>query len=510
MKTGQDAVVVLDGSSLDNRDSALPRGGLGLAKTASVDRVNSVKRLLPWLVAVSFFMESLDLTILNTAVPTIAGSLGVGPLSLKAALTSYALSLALFIPLSGWMADRFGTRRVFAAAIGVFSTGSLLCGVAQNLPMLVASRILQGAGGAMMMPVGRIAIVRTFSKAEILRAMSFVIIPGMIGPMLGPLVGGLIVGYFHWRAIFLVNLPIGLLGLYAVRRYMPDYREKDHHSLDLVGFLLFGGGVTVLSYVLEVFGEHNVTFSYGAALLALGLGLLGLYVWHALRQCHPLLQLTLFRIRTFRISVSGGFLSRLGIGGMPFLLPLYYQVGFGYTPIKAALLIMPQPLAAMTTKVVVTHVLGRLGYRRVLRVNTIFIGLIQILFATVSSATPLWLIAGLAYLYGTLTSLQFTSVNTLQFADLEPAETSMGSSIGSIIQQLSLSFGVAIASLVTALFLNGQTRGAVPPESLAAAIRHTFVIIGSVTIFATLLFQGLRPGDGSNVSQHREAGPEAA
>jgi EmrB/QacA subfamily drug resistance transporter len=510
MKTGQNTAAILDERPLDGGEVVSLRIGSGLAEIVGFDARNSVKRLLPWLVAVSFFMESLDITILNTAAPTIATSLGVGPLSLKAALTSYALSLALFIPLSGWMADRFGTRRVFAAAIGTFTTGSLLCGVAQNLPMLVASRVLQGAGGAMMMPVGRIAIVRTFSKAEILRAMSFVIIPGMIGPMIGPLVGGLIVGYFHWRAIFLVNLPIGLLGLYAVRRYMPDYRAKERHPLDLVGFLLFGCGVTVLSYVLEVFGEHNVPFSSGAALLALGLGLLSLYVWHALRQRHPLLQLTLFRIRTFRISVSGGFLSRLGIGGMPFLLPLYYQVGFGYKPIKAALLIMPQPLAAMMTKIVVTHVLGRLGFRRVLRVNTIFIGLIQILFAMVSSTTPLWLIAGLAYLYGTLTSLQFTSVNTLQFADLKPAETSMGSSIGSIIQQLSLSFGVATASLVTALFLHGQTRGNVPPDALTAAIKHTFIVIGSVTILSTLLFQGLRPGDGSNVSQHREDSPETA
>src|SRR5258708_7152665 len=226
----------------------------GTIATPAAAPSGSVKRVLPWLVAVAFFMESLDTTILNTAVPTIAKALAIAPLSMKAVMSSYTLALAVFIPISGWMADRFGTRRVFSAAIGLFTVGSLLCGISSNIHVLVACRILQGCGGAMMVPVGRLTMVRTFAKSELIRAMSFVAIPGLIGPMLGPVVGGLIVGYFHWRVIFFINLPIGILGLYMVYRHLPDYREERSHSLDTIGLILFGCGIALLSYVLEVFG----------------------------------------------------------------------------------------------------------------------------------------------------------------------------------------------------------------------------------------------------------------
>src|ERR1700744_2709948 len=217
------------------------------------------KRILPWLVAVAFFMESLDTTILNTAVPAISAALQVSPLSMKSVLASYTLSLAVFIPISGWMADRFGTRRVFAGAIGLFTLGSFLCGLSSNIHLLVACRILQGCGGAMMVPVGRLTLVRTFAKSELIRAMSFVAIPGLIGPMLGPLAGGLIVGYFPWRTIFFLNIPIGIAGLVLVYLHLPDYREEKSHALDLVGLILFGSGIALLSYVLEIFGEHTLS-----------------------------------------------------------------------------------------------------------------------------------------------------------------------------------------------------------------------------------------------------------
>ena len=289
------------------------------------------KRLLPWLVAVAFFMESLDTTILNTAVPAISAALGVTPLSMKSVLASYTLSLAVFIPISGWMADRFGTRRVFASAIGLFTLGSLLCGVSTNIHLLVACRILQGCGGAMMVPVGRLTLVRTFAKSELIRAMSFVAIPGLVGPMLGPMAGGLIVGYLHWRLIFFVNIPIGLVGLLLVYMHLPDYREEDTHPLDMVGLILFGSGIALLSYVLEIFGEHTLSVREIAGLLAIAFSLIGGYLLHARSIPYPLLQLTLFRIRTFRAAVSGSFFTRLGIGGVPFLLPLLYQVGLGFT-----------------------------------------------------------------------------------------------------------------------------------------------------------------------------------
>src|SRR5471030_1797483 len=308
----------------------------------------TAKRLLPWLVAVGFFMESLDTTILNTAVPAIAHALNVAPLSMKAVLASYTLSLAVFIPVSGWMANRFGTRRVFAAAIGIFTLGSFLCGISHDIHILVACRILQGGGGALMVPVGRLTMVRTFAKSELIRAMSFVSIPGLVGPMLGPISGGLITGYFHWSVIFFVNVPIGLAGLLLVYRNLPDYREQRTSPLDIVGLILFSSGIALLSYVLEVFGEHTLSGREILGLLAISAALLAGYGLHATRSAHPLLRLTLFRIRTFRAAVSGSFLTRLGIGGIPFLFPLLYQVGLGFTPIQSGLLMMPQAIAAMS------------------------------------------------------------------------------------------------------------------------------------------------------------------
>src|SRR5277367_5105916 len=350
------------------------------------------KRLLPWLIAVAFFMESLDTTILNTAVPAIAAALHVAPLSMKSVLASYTLSLAIFIPISGWMADRFGTRRVFASAIGIFTLGSLLCGLSTNIHALVACRILQGCGGAMMVPVGRLTMVRTFAKSELIRAMSFVAIPGLIGPMLGPIAGGLIVGYLHWRFIFFVNVPIGLVGLYLVYRHLPDYREEHTHPLDTIGLVLFGSGIALLSYVLEVFGEHRLGVREVVGLLAISVALLAGYGIHSTRTQYPLLRLALFRIRTFRAAVSGSFLTRLGIGGIPFLFPLLYQVGLGFTPIQSGLLMMPQAIAAMSLKLTMPRILARFGYRVVLISNTLIIGVQIFLFATIGRTTPVWLI----------------------------------------------------------------------------------------------------------------------
>jgi len=369
----------------------------------------TIKRVLPWLVAVGFFMESLDTTILNTAVPTIAQALGVQFLSMKAVLASYTLSLAVFIPISGWMANRFGTRRVFASAIGIFTLGSFLCGISTDIHMLVACRVLQGCGGAMMLPVGRLTLVRTFAKSELITAMSFVAIPGLIGPMLGPIMGGLIVGYFHWRVIFFVNIPIGLLGLYMVYKHLPNYFEKTNYPLDIVGLVLFGSGIALLSYVLEIFGDHSLSGREILGLLAISAALLATYGFHNIRTAHPLLNLGLLRIRTFRVAVSGNMFTRLGIGGIPFLLPLLYQVGLGYTAIQSGLLIMPQAMAAMSLKLILSKILKRFGYRRVLMTNTLMLGALIMLFATIGVGTAAWLIVVMAFCYGFLSSLQYSN-----------------------------------------------------------------------------------------------------
>jgi EmrB/QacA subfamily drug resistance transporter len=462
------------------------------------------KRLLPWLVAVAFFMESLDTTILNTAVPAISAALHVGPLSMKAVLASYTLSLAVFIPVSGWVADRFGTRRVFATAIGLFTLGSLLCGMSSNIHVLVACRILQGCGGSMMVPVGRLTLVRTFAKADLLRTMSFVSIPALVAPMLGPIAGGLIVDYLHWRVIFFVNIPIGLIGLVMVYLHLPDYREETH-PLDTVGLILFGSGIALLSYVLEVFGEHTLGVREISGLLVLSLSLLAGYWLHAKALAFPLLQLGLFRIRTFRAAVSGSFFTRIGIGGVPFLLPLLYQVGLGFSPVQSGLLIMPQALAAMSMKVFMPRLLSAMGYRWVLISNTILLGLLLLLFATIGVHTPVWVIVLLAFFYGSFTSLQYTSMNTLVYADTTDEQSSAASSIASTLQQMSISFGVATAGLATAFFVpsSGQSGAA----EMIHGIHKALVALGILTIISTIVFNSLKRGDGDAVSNEKTFHP---
>jgi EmrB/QacA subfamily drug resistance transporter len=471
-------------------------------------RNDSVKRLLPWLVAIAVFMESLDTTILNTAVPTIAAALQVAPLSMKAVLSSYTLSLAVFIPMSGWMADRYGTRRVFSSAIGMFTIGSILCGVSTSIDMLVFCRILQGCGGAMMVPVGRLTMVRTFAKSELIRAMSFVAVPALIGPMLGPVAGGLIVSFLHWRMIFFINVPIGLLGLYFIYRHLPDYREARIDQLDIVGMILFGAGVALLSYVLEVFGEHTLSVVEIVGLLALSIVLLSGYGRHATATLHPLLRLSLFRIRTFRAAVTGGFITRLGVGGMPFLLPLLYQVGLGYTPVQSGFLIMPQALAAMSLKMSMPLVLMRFGYRRVLIYNTLIIGVILMLFATIGPGTPVWRIVLQAFSFGFFSSLQYTSMNTLVYGDVGESDTSMASTIASTVQQMSISFGVAVASLVAALFIPDRSNS--DASQLIHGVHQAFIVLGGLTVLSTLVFRELKNNDGDNVSQHNVIVPEGS
>jgi len=463
----------------------------------------AVLRVLPWLVAVAFFMESLDTTILNTALPAMAQALHVAPLSMKSVLTSYTLSLAVFIPLSGWVADRFGTRAVFSSAIGLFTLGSLLCGVSSDLHLMVACRILQGCGGAMMVPVGRLTMVHAFPKSELVRAMSFVAIPALVGPMLGPLAGGLIVGLAHWRVIFFVNLPIGLVGLGLVYRLLPDYRAAVINKLDWSGLFLFGTGVALLSYVLEVFGEHTLSGLTCAVLLAVAVALLLGYVWHAGSAPHPLLNLKLLRARTLLVSVSGSFVTRLGVGGMPFLLPLLYQVGLGYTPIESGLLILPQSIAAISLKMTMPKILTRFGYRPVLLTNTVLLGCLIALFASVGPGTSVLVIGLQAMAFGFLSSLQFTSMNTLAYADIAEPDASMASTIASTMQQMSVSFGVAAASLTTAAFIPDRFHS--NPAQMIHGIHRAFLLLGGLTVLSALVFRALRSGDGDSVSRHKVA-----
>jgi EmrB/QacA subfamily drug resistance transporter len=464
-----------------------------------------VKRYLPWVVAIALFMEQLDSTVINTAVPTMAASLQVTPLSLKAAVSSYILSLAVCIPISGWMADRFGTRRVFSSAIALFTFSSVLSGLSLNVPMLVAARILQGISAAMMMPVGRLAIIRTFPKSELLRAMNFVIIPALIGPLLGPTIGGLIVHWLSWRVIFFINVPVGIAAQILIHRHMPDYRGDARRPLDVIGMVLFGSGTALLSWVLEIFGEHHLDYTSVAILFLLSLGLIAAYVWHAHQVAFPLLKLALFRVRTFRVSVFGGFVTRLGLGGMPFLLPLLYQLGLGKPAWESGMLMMPTAAAAMGMKLIAPKVLRRFGYKKVLIVNTVMIGLTISLFAFVSTTTPIAVIVLIGLSQGFFNSLQFSSMNSMAYADISSADSSMASTIASSLQQMSMSFGLAFGTIVAAWYL-----GDLPQSDHAAvmnALHHAFLTLGAVTILSSLSFWALRAHDGDNVSRGSSSPP---
>jgi EmrB/QacA subfamily drug resistance transporter len=460
-----------------------------------------IRRYLPWLVAIALFMENLDATIVNTAVPTMSEHLGVQPLSLKSVLTSYTLSLAVFIPLSGWMADRFGTRRVFAWAITLFMLGSLLCGLSTNIPVLVGSRILQGMGGAMMTPVGRLTLVRAFPRSEMIQTLNYVLIPALIGPLIGPFAGGLIVHWLSWRYIFLINIPFALLGLALVRGFMPDYREAGTPALDATGFVLFGGGTGLLSYVLEVFGEHRLTRSWmGLLLLASGV-FLAAYGWHARRVAAPVLDLGLFRVRTLRVGILGGFITRLGVGGMPFLLPLLYQVGMGLPAWQSGLLLIPQAAAAISMRMLNQPLLARFGHRQVLLMNTVFLGITILGFARIGPQSSLWLIVGLSFVQGFLSSLQFTSANTLVYANVDDHQASKASSISSTAQQMSLSFGVATASLLTAWYLG--PRESANSAEMVDALHRAFLALGAFTLLSSAVFATLHRDDGKSVSHYR-------
>jgi len=464
------------------------------------------QRYLPWIVATALFMEQLDSTIVNTGIPAMAASLHVTPLSLKAVVTSYILSLAVSIPVSGWLAERFGSRPVFLFALTLFTLSSVLCGAAPNASLLVAARVPQGIAAAMMLPVGRAAVVRTFPKSDLLRVMNFIIIPALIGPLLGPTVGGLIVHWFSWRYMFLVNVPVGVVALWLGHRYMPDYRNETPQPLDVIGLVLFGSGAALLSWLLEVFGEHDLPALQIGVLLVLALALLAAYGWHAMQAASPLLRLDVFKVRTFRVSVLGGFVTRLGIGGMPFLLPLLYQLGLGLPAWESGLLMMPAAAAAMFMKVLSSSLLRRFGYRQVLVVNTVLIACMIACFSLIGPGAPVYAIVPIGLSLGFFNSLQFSSMNTMAYADIDSRDTAMASTIASTLQQMSLSFGLATASLITIFYLGNLSQS--DHAAVARALHHGFLTLSAITLVSSSSFWTLRRNDGESVS--KGAAPSAA
>lgn len=464
----------------------------------------SLKKMagLPAIAAAAFFMQALDATILNTALPDIARSLDRSPLAMQLAVVGYTLTVAMLIPISGWMADRFGTRRVFVVAVGLFSGGSLLCALSGSLPMLVASRVVQGIGGAMMMPVTRLAVLRAYPRAELVSVLNFISIPGLVGPVAGPLLGGWLVTYATWHWIFLINIPIGVIGILYAYRVMPDFTAP-RRPFDFTGFFLFGLSLVTFSSGLEVFGDRVGPALLPPVLLAAGLALLVLYVRHARRNAAPLIDLGVFRTRTFSVGIAGNVLSRLGTGCVPFLMPLMLQVGLGYPALVAGAMMAPTALGSIAAKTFVVKVLNRFGYRATLTGVTACIGLMIAQFALQTPTLPLWLTILPLFLLGMAMSTQFTAMNSITLGDLSPENASTGNSLLSVTQQLSISFGVA-SSTVVLRFYNSFTSG-----SLLEHFHYTFITIGGITLLAAFVFLLLRPSDGENLLPRRRSGKKS-
>ena len=407
-------------------------------------------RLLPLIVACALFIENMDSTVLSTSLPAIAGDLATDPIALKLALTTYLLSLAVFIPVSGWVADRFGARSTFMTAIGVFLLGSIGCAASDSLGALVAGRFVQGMGGAMMVPVGRLVLLRTVPKHDLVNALSWLTIPALVGPMVGPPLGGFITTYFDWRWIFLINLPIGVLGIALAWRFIPDLRSAPP-PLDWLGFALAGGGLGAALFGFSTLGRHLVPVEIAATTLALGVaGLIG-YVWHARRHPQPLLDLNLFRLATYRAGVVGGLLFRIGIGATPFLLPLMLQLGFGLSPVQSGLLTFVSAMGAIFMKTLAARILRRYGFRRVLFWNALAASAMLCGFGLFRPATPHLFIIGVLLVSGCLRSLQFTSLNAITFAEIDSPRMGQASSLSGMMQQLALSLGVAIGGYLLEL-----------------------------------------------------------
>jgi EmrB/QacA subfamily drug resistance transporter len=456
-------------------------------------------RFLLWLVATGFFMQTLDTTIVNTALPAMAHSLGERPLRMQSVVIAYALTMAMLIPASGWLADRYGLRRAFMAAIVLFIAGSTLCAASRSLIQLTAARVVQGAGGAMLLPVGRLAVLRAYPRERLLQAMSVVAIPGLVGPLIGPTLGGWLVEIASWHWIFLINIPIGLAGCAATAVFMPEARMPEVPRFDLGGYALLASGMVATSFALD--GLSELGFQHATVLILLIFGLVSLvaYWLRAAQQPQPLFPPRIFETHTFSIGLLGNLFARLGSGSMPFLVPLLLQVSLGYTPFHAGMMMLPTSIAAMSSKQFVTPLITRVGYRRILVVNTILVGAGMASFSLISPTQPLWLMIIQLLFFGSVNSLQFTAMNTVTLKDLDGNEASSGNSLLSMVQMLSMSLGVAAAGGLLTTFSDAYGR-----ERNLLAFHYTFICVGLMTAASAWIFWQLSPDVRADDRQKKE------
>lgn len=452
-------------------------------------------RVIPLIIASALFMENMDSTVIATSLPAIAADLGTDPIVLKLAFTTYLLSLTVFIPISGWLADRFGAKHVFRASIVVFMLGSIACGASQSLGWLVAARALQGVGGAMMVPVGRIIMLREIPKSQLVDALAWLTIPALLGPLVGPPIGGFITTYFDWRWIFWMNIPIGLLGIGLATWLMHDTTIEGVPPLDVRGFLLSGLGLSALVFGFTVLGRDLLPGQTPSALIMFGAVCVALYLRHAARVAEPILDLRLMRNPTFYAGVMGGSLYRIGVGAIPFLLPLMLQLGFGYSAFESGMLTCAAAVGAIAMKFTTARLLRRFGFRQLLVINGALSCGLMASYGLLAPATSIGLIVIVFLAGGFLRSLQFTAMNALSYADIERDEAGKATSLYTVAQQLSLSAGVAVAAAI--LEATQWARGdlTIIAEDFSAA----FFCVALIAVFSVVPFAKLKPYAGASV-----------
>ncbi len=476
-------------------DAGSPKGFAG-AKAGPLAAGAPVGPLVPMIIGAALFMQTLDATVVSNALPTMARALHRDPVTLNLAITAYLLASAVFLPISAWVGDRFGSKTVFRAAIAGFALSSLLCGLCENLPELVAARVLQGVAGAMMTPVGRLVLLRTVPKGELVRALSYLTMPALLGPMLGPPVGGFIVTFSSWRWIFFINIPMGVLGVVLTTFFVPEVREQRREPLDVRGFILSGLALAGLVYGFDNLGRGLLPPLAVAAMIGAGAVLALAYARHAKTSSHPILDLTLLRIKTFKAATIGGLLSRLVNGASPFLLALLLQVGFGLSALSAGLLTFVAAAGALLMKTTARPILSRFGFRTVLVVNALLVAGLSALYGAFTAATAHWLLLIVLLVSGFFRSLQFTALNALAYADVPAASMSRASSMASMFQQIAQSLGVGLAAVLVHAF---ASRGA--PHALAARdISPAFVVIAGISLCALFFYARLPAGAGAEVS----------
>ncbi|HXW27043.1 MAG TPA: MFS transporter [Xanthobacteraceae bacterium] len=460
-------------------------------------------RLVPLIVAVALFMENMDSTVIATSLPAIAVDIGTSPLALKLAVTSYLLSLAVFIPMSGWTADRFGARKVFTTAIAVFVAGSIGCALSNSLTHFVLARIVQGLGGAMMTPVGRLVLVRSVDKRALVDAMAWVSIPALVGPITGPPLGGFITTYASWHWIFIINVPIGLLGIVLALRVIEDVHIAMADPFDLRGMVLAAVSVAGLAFGLSVLGVGLVPWPLAAALIAVGSVAFVLYRIHARTVSAPVLDFSLLGLATFRASVLGGFMFRMGIGALPFLLPLLLQVGFHFTPFQSGLTTFSSTVGALFMKAVASTILKRFGFRPVLIANALLSAVFLAACAWFTMTTPFAVMVAVLLIGGFFRSLQFTSTNVLAYAQVEKARMSRATAFAAVAQQLSLSAGVALGGATVELMVWSKADATIT----AADFPPAFLVIAAISAASAVVFARLPPDAGAELAHRTPPGP---